>query len=108
MHIARDDDQHLEGANYQQLIEKFEIMRMLTHKNILKAYDIIINDKNLPPSILFENCPTNLDVEVKNKKFTKVQQVFTIVQIAEGMKYIHSRNVAHQNLIPSKILISGE
>ena len=97
----------MQEMNDKQLIDKFEIMRMLTHKNILKAYDIIINDKNLPPSILFENCPTNLNVEVKNKKFTKVQQVFTIVQIAEGMKYIHSRNVAHQNLIPSKILISG-
>ena len=97
----------MQEMNDKQLIDKFEIMRMLTHKNILKAYDIIINDKNLPPSILFENCPTNLNVEVKNKNFTKVQQVFTIVQIAEGMKYIHSRNVAHQNLIPSKILISG-
>ena len=88
------NDQHLKAANHQQLIDRFEIMRKLAHKNVLKAYDIIINDKNLPPSILFENCPTNLDVEVKNKKFTKVQQVFTFVQIEEGMKYIHSRNVA--------------
>lgn len=68
-------DQHLKAENHQQLIVKFEIMRMLTHKNILKAYDNIINDKNLPQSILFENCPKNLDVEVKNKKFTIVQQV---------------------------------
>lgn len=40
--------------------------------------------------------------------FSKAQQTFSIYQIAEGMKYIHSQRVVHQNLKPSNILISED
>ena len=95
-------------GNLQQMIDKYEIMRMLTHKNILKAHDILINDKKLPPSILFEYCPKNLEEEVISKKLTKVQKVYAIYQIAEGMKYVHSRKVVHLDLNPSNILVSDD
>lgn len=93
-------------SSIQRLIDEYEIMRELNHQNILKAYKIIINDKNFRPSILLEYCPTNLEQAIQNGTLSKVQKVFTIYQIAEGMKYLHLQRIVHQNLKPSKILIS--
>ena len=90
----------------QRLVDEFEIMNMLNHKNIIKAHRIIINENNIPPSILLEYCPISLEKLIKTQKLSKVQQVFNIYQIAHGMKYIHSRRIIHRNLKPSNILIS--
>lgn len=100
--------QNFNSENLRQLIDKYKIVGTLFHHNIHRVYDIFIHNENRPPSILFEYCPTNLEESVKNKKLSKVQQVFTIYQIVEGMKFIHSHKVAHQNLIPSNILISDD
>ena len=100
------NEQNIKSKKVQGLIDKYKIMRMLTHQNIHKVYDIFIDYPKFGPSILFEYCPTNLEDSIKNKKLSKVQQVFNIYQIAEGMKYIHSCKIVHQNLNPSNILIS--
>ena len=100
------NDKNSDVQSIQRLVDEFEIMNMLKHPNIIKAFRIYINDKNIPPSILLEYCPMNLDVLIKTKKLSKVQQVFYIYQIAEGMKYIHSRKIIHQNLKTTNILIS--
>ena len=90
----------------QQLIDEFEIMNMLHHPNIQKAQRIIINDPNIPPSILVEYFPYNLKTSIENKMATNFYQVFMIFQIAQAMKYIHSHNIIHLNLRPVTILIS--
>ena len=100
--------QSMKVENLQSLIDEYKIMKKLNHPNILKPYEIIINDEKLPNSILFEYCPMNLEEAVKKGKITKVQQSFIIYQIAEGMKYIHSCKIIHQNLKPSNILISED
>ena len=43
---------------------------------------------------------------VQNKKISNANQVFLIFQLAETMKYIHSRKIIHNDLRPTKILIS--
>ena len=97
----------LENENDQKIMKEFEIMKMLDHPNVLKAIDIIYDDKN-HPSILFEECSTNLHQAIQNKIFSKVQIVSSIYQIADGMKYIHSRKINHLNLKPTNILISKD
>ena len=81
----------------QQLQDEFEIKYSLHHQNIQNAFKTFINDNKLPPSILLEYCRFNLIKAVKSKMFSKAQQTFSIYQIAEGMKYIHSQRVVHQN-----------
>ena len=80
---------------------------MLDHQNIIKLRDINYNDKKIP-SILFEECPTNLSHAIQNKMLSNVQIVYSIFQITEGMKYIHSMNIIHLNLKPKNILISDD
>ncbi len=97
----------LEVKNNQKIKNEFEIMKMLDHPNVLKAVDIIYDDKKVP-SILYEKCSTDLKHAIQNKIFSKVQLVYSIFQIAEGMKYIHSRKIIHLNLNPTNILISED
>ena len=101
-------DKNFKKENLQRLLDEFEIMNMLHHPNIQKAHRLIIDDKKLPPSILLEYFPLNLEEVMKKKMLSKVQQVFSIYQIAEAMKYIHSRKIVHQNLNPSNIHISED
>lgn len=94
------------SENIRNLTHEFDIMNMLDHPNILKAENMIINDDE-HPSIIFENCPNNLEEAIQNKSLSKIQQIFSIYQISEGMKFIHSHQIAHLNLKPSSIYISS-
>lgn len=102
------DIQNPNSESLQRLIDEFKIMKMLHHLNIHKAKDLFINDEKLPPSILLEYCPVSLEEAIESKILTDVQKIYAIYQIAEGMRYIHSRNIAHRNLKPSSILITND
>ena len=101
-------DKNPKKENLQRLLDEFEIMNMLHHPNIQKAHRLIIDDKKLPLSVLLEYFQLNLEEVIKKKMLAKVQQVFSIYQIVEAMKYIHSQKIVHQNLNPSNIHISED
>ena len=102
-----NDQSKTNSQDIQRLIDEFDIMVTLHHPNILKVHGKFISDENQQnPSILLEFCPFNLEQKIKKENISKVQQVFWIYQIAEGMKYIHSRKIIHHNLKPSNILVS--
>lgn len=100
--------QNANSENFQNFIKEYEAISMHNHTSIVKTYDIYMNDKKTSPSILLEYCPSNLEQAIKNKTLNKVQLSFIIYQIAEGMKYIHSRRIIHRNLKPSNILIAED
>ncbi|KAK8890115.1 hypothetical protein M9Y10_034875 [Tritrichomonas musculus] len=93
---------------FQQFINEYEIMNMLDHANILKAYGIFLSNEKIPPSILLEYCPQNLLKGIEDKFFSKEELVKIIYQIAEGMKYIHFKKVIHRDLKPTNILIMSD
>lgn len=39
----------------------------------------------------------SLEQAILNKKLTRVQQIYSIYQIAQGMNYIHSQKIVHKN-----------
>ena len=100
--------QNASHTNLQHFIAEYEIMNMLNHPNILKTHGIFFSDESLPPSILLEYCPMNLEQAIKKKQMNKVELAYTIYQIAEGMKYVHFRKIIHRDLKPSNILISDD
>ena len=90
--------------NSKNTINEFKTLKALNHPNVIKALGLSFKDK--VQSIELEVFPTNLQEVIQEKKFSKVQLVYSIYQIAEGMKYIHSQNIILLNLRPTNILIS--
>ena len=65
---TNNNNSSLEDQNDQKTMNEFAIMKMLDHSNILKAVDIIYDDEK-HPSILFEECSTNLNQVIQNYFF---------------------------------------
>lgn len=94
--------------SFQHFIGEYEIINMLHHPNIIKTFGIHMSSISIPPTILLEYCPTNLQTAIEDKKFSNEQIVESIYQIAEGMKYIHFKNIIHRDLKPTNILIASD
>lgn len=92
----------------RRFINEYEIMSILEHPNILRANGIFIGDSTHFPCILLELCMTNLEAEVQKGSLSKAETIFALFQIAEGMNYVHFRNVIHRDLKPSNILITKD
>lgn len=93
----------------QYFINGYEIMKLLNLPNIIKAYGIFLSDKTKStPSILLEYCEKTLNKVIKDKTLSQIDIVFAIYQIAEGMKYFHSKKIIHRYLKPLNILISND
>lgn len=98
----------IQNENLQPIFMQYDISKKLHHLNILKTFGLFFGDDKSPSSILLEYCPNNLDEAIKKKKLSKVQRVYSIYQIAEFMKYVHSCSNAHINLSPSSIFIAED
>ena len=96
------------AEEFRQFFQEYELLCRHLHPNIVKTFGIFRSDQKRPPSILLEFCPTNLERWVKDGKHRKVEIVFFVYEVVEGMKYVHSQKVIHRNLKPTNILIGSD
>lgn len=90
------------------ILKEHEIERSLDHPNTIKTHGISNGDAENSPIILYEHCIDNLENAIKKSKLSKVEKIFAIYEIAEGIKYLHHNNIIHRGLNPKNILISIE
>lgn len=86
------------------VFDDFERINELNHPNILKCYGYFYGDENHPPSLLFEICHSNLNMNIT--KLTACEQISIIFEIADAMRLIHASGVIHRNLKPENILLN--
>lgn len=91
--------------NQQKFINEYESLITLNHPNIVRAYGIYLSDETTPLTILLELCKHDISKAIKECIFSKVDVVKIIYQIAEAMKFVHSKGFVHRDLKPSNILI---
>ena len=95
-------------SNFKQFMKEYEIISMLSHPNIIKTLGIFLSNEKIPPSMILEYFPMNLETFIENKTFSKQQIVCMIYQIVEAMKYVHFRKVIHRDLKPTNILVDSD
>lgn len=106
--------------------KEIKIHKTLDHPNIVKLFlafsytfyksDIEINkDVNCDKIcykifvMLMELCDTSLDkILKKEKRLSEIQSRKYVLQIIDGLEYIHSKNLIHLDIKPGNILIKFE
>ena len=84
-----------------------EIAAELEHPNIIKIIEII-SDPERPYVVLEFVDGDNLKQAIlKRDAFVMSHPLHILIEIAEGVNYLHSRNIIHRDIKPENIIISN-
>lgn len=84
---------------------EFRLMECLDHKNVLKAFDY--GEIDGMPCFVMGKADCSLKQAVESGLTTKEKFKY-ILQIADGLAYIHQQGEIHRDIKPSNILIKDE
>eukprot|EP00118_Oscarella_pearsei_P020038 m.215830 g.215830 ORF g.215830 m.215830 type:complete len:1002 (+) comp39843_c1_seq3:1333-4338(+) len=110
-------EQPLTGNDANRVFNELQFCQKIDHENILKFYGSVrVNNPSRKMGLLFEWCEKGtLQDEIHQNRDNapatcgdvKRVQNFAL-QIAEGLKYLHSIGIAHRNLNPDNVLIKED
>ena len=87
--------------------KEIDIMKELKHPNIIKMYEVIYETDFDNINIIMEYAPMGSlhDYLKKNKNISEITSKYFMRQIANGLKYLLSKNIMHRDLKPHNILM---
>ncbi|XP_043469276.1 cyclin-dependent-like kinase 5 isoform X1 [Leptopilina heterotoma] len=97
-----DDDEGVPSSALREIC----LLKELKHKNIVRLYDVLHNDKKL--TLVFEHCDQDLKKyfdSLNGEIDLDVVKSF-LYQLLRGLAFCHSRNVLHRDLKPQNLLIN--
>ncbi|OIR56077.1 MAG: CMGC/CDK protein kinase, partial [Amphiamblys sp. WSBS2006] len=97
-----------EPGGYEHARNEINALKRLEHKNIVRMVswsDIRDKQKDKPVHIVLEWMPCDLRHAIKNHPEIKENRREILHQILEGVAYIHSKKLAHDDLSLKNILI---
>ncbi len=86
---------------------EIDILKNLTHPNILRLFEVFEDQKNI--YLVTEFCEGGelFDEIISRKNFTEKDAAQIIKQVLSAIAYCHSQNVCHRDLKPENILIDN-
>ena len=91
----------------EKMTEGIHKLLKLDNPSVVKFYDICHEDSTL--WIFMEYCQhKDLTDFLSKHKLTERQVLDIMIQIAQGVEYIHEINVIHRDIKPSNVLISND
>lgn len=99
-----------ENINIKILENEIEKLLELNHENIVKLIDYKKEYGIEPAFMILEYIEgKSLEEILKENEDIKEKEIYSIFyQIAEGLKYLHSKNIIHKDLKPKNILFTSE
>ena len=82
--------------------EQINILKKLSHPNIVKIYEFYITDNNY--QLITEYCKKEFSKYIK-RSFTEKQLAVIFYQILSGLNYLHEQKIIHRNIKLKNIMI---
>ena len=94
-----------EYMNNQLIINEIDILKKLSHPNIVRIYEFYESNNNF--YLINEYCDGGeLFNYINNSKLNEQQLSILFYQVFSGLCYLHENNILHRDMKPENILIS--
>jgi serine/threonine protein kinase len=107
--VASASTPEVRAARVRQARREFEILEGIDHPGILKVKDY--KETELGPALIFDHDPKALRLDHllrdHGKDLSVDQRLQLVRDIAEALKYAHSKRLYHRALGPQSILVHG-
>lgn len=107
--VATASSPEIRAGRVRQARREFEILEGIDHPGILKVKDY--KETELGPALIFDHDPTALRLDHLLRDHAKdlsiTQRLQLVRDIAETLKYAHSKRLYHRALGPQSILVHG-
>ena len=107
--MATASSPEIRATRVRQARREFEILEGIDHPGILKVKDY--KETELGPALIFDHDPkaVRLDhlLRERGKTLTVTQRLQLVRDVAETLKYAHSKRLYHRALGPQSILVHG-
>ncbi|GAB6028942.1 Serine/threonine-protein kinase STK11 [Chamberlinius hualienensis] len=95
----------------QNVQREIRLLRKLNHKNVIKLIDVLYNEEKQKMYMIMEYCVSGLQElldSVSNSKFPIWQAHGYFRQLLDGLEYLHSQRIVHQDIKPSNLLLTTD
>ena len=98
----------LDHDNLNKISREIEIMRRLSHKNIIQLYQVMESDTFMYIITEYAANGEIFDWLVSNKRMSEKQAANTFSQILNAVNYCHKNSVVHRDLKAENLLLDHE
>lgn len=98
----------LDQENLVKISREIEIMRQLSHQNIINLYQVMETDSFIHIVTEYAANGEIFDFLVDNGKMTEKEAALTFSQILKAVHYCHQKNVVHRDLKAENLLLDRD
>ena len=102
------DKKELDPENLMKISREIDIMRQLSHENIIKLYQVMETESFIYIVTEYAANGEIFDYLVDNGKMTEKQAATTFSQILKAVHYCHQRKVVHRDLKAENLLLDQD
>ncbi|XP_067890786.1 striated muscle preferentially expressed protein kinase [Heterodontus francisci] len=97
---------HYEGENKQAVLQEYEILKALHHEKIMSLHEAYVTPRYLV--LISENCLGKeiLYSLIDRFRYSEDDVVGYILQILQGLDYLHSRRIVHLDIKPDNVIVT--
>lgn len=101
------DKTQLNPNSLEKLFREVSIMKILSHPNIVKLYEVIETDKTLYLVMEYVNNGEVFEYLVKNGRMKENVARQKFRQIVSAVQYLHSKKIIHRDLKAENLLLDS-